>query len=135
MGNIAKDVTISEVARRAGIRPSAIRYYESVALLPAPRRVNGRRRYDEGVLRALAIIQLAQQAGFTIPEIRTLFTGFAPDTPISSRWQTLAETKIAEVDALIARAQSVKRLLEECILRCRCLTFEECAALVQSKAG
>ncbi|HUY79388.1 MAG TPA: MerR family transcriptional regulator [Ktedonobacterales bacterium] len=128
------DLMISEVARRASVRPSAIRYYESVGLLPAPRRVNGQRRYDASVLQALAIIQLAQQAGFTIPEIRTLFTGFAPDTPISSRWQTLAQTKLAEVDALILRAQSVKRLLEEGILRCRCLTFEECAALIQRNA-
>jgi len=129
------DLMISDVARRAGVRPSAIRYYESVGLLPAPRRVNGQRRYDANVLQGLAIIQLAQQAGFTIPEIRTLFTGFAPDTPISSRWQTLAQTKLAEVDALILRAQSVKRLLEEGILRCRCLTFEECAALIQGDAS
>ena len=40
-------LTISEVARQAGIRASAIRYYESVGLLPPPQRVSGQRRYHE----------------------------------------------------------------------------------------
>ncbi len=125
-----ENITISEVARQAGIRPSAIRYYESVGLLQAPRRVSGHRRYDTSVLQRLSIIQLAQQAGFTVSEIRTLFTGFAADTPASERWHALAQSKLAEVDALIHRAQGMKRLLEESLLQCRCLTLEECAQYV-----
>lgn len=125
-----ENITISEVARQAGIRASAIRYYESVGLLQAPRRVSGRRRYDASVLQRLSIIQLAQQAGFTVSEMRTLFTGFAADTPASERWHALAQAKLAEVDALIRRAQGMKRLLEESLLQCRCLTFEECAQYV-----
>jgi MerR family redox-sensitive transcriptional activator SoxR len=120
--------TIGEVARRAGIRPSAIRYYESVGLLPAPQRVSGSRRYDASVLQRLALIHLAQEAGFSVAEMRTLFTGFAKDTPASQRWHALAQEKLAEVDAWIKRAQGMKRLLEECLLQCRCLTLEECAA-------
>ena len=95
---------IGEVARRAGIRPSAIRYYESVGLLPASERANGRRQYDAHVLRRLAVIQAAQQAGFTIAEIRTLVDGFPVGTPPSARWQALAHRKLDEVDALIRRA-------------------------------
>jgi MerR family redox-sensitive transcriptional activator SoxR len=125
-----EDITISEVARQVGIRASAIRYYESVGLLPAPRRVSGRRRFDASVLQRLAIIQLAQQAGFTVSEMRTLFTGFAADTPASERWHALAQAKLAEVDALIRRAQGMKRLLEESLLQCRCLTLEECVQYV-----
>ena len=63
------DLAIGDVARRAGIRPSALRYYESIGLLPQPRRVNGRRRYDESTVRMLKLIQLAQGAGFTVAEI------------------------------------------------------------------
>src|SRR5215211_1580597 len=48
---VAGGMTIGEVARKAGIRPSALRYYESVDILPKPERVNGRRRYDGEVLR------------------------------------------------------------------------------------
>lgn len=125
-----KELTISEVARRVGIRPSAIRFYESSGILPAPRRVSGRRRYDEGVLQRLAIIQLAQEAGFTVAEIKRLFFDFAAETPAWERWQALATRKLTEVDALINRAQQMKRLLEEGLLQCRCLTLEECAHMV-----
>src|SRR2546427_66794 len=122
-----EELTIGAVAQRAGIRPSAIRYYESVEFLPAPRRINGRRLYDSSVLDRLAVIQMAQQAGFTVSEIRTLFNGFTAETPASARWEELAHQKLVEVDALMRRAQAMKRLLEEELLRCRCLTLDECA--------
>lgn len=64
------DLTIGEVARRAGLRPSALRYYESVGILSPPQRVSGQRRYDATALQRIALIQLAQRAGFTIAEIR-----------------------------------------------------------------
>ncbi len=126
-------LTIGEVAQRAGIRASAIRYYESVEVLPAPQRINGRRRYDSGVLERLAVIQLGQQAGFTVAEIRTLFNGFTPETPASARWEALAQQKLAKVDALIRRAQAMKRVLEEQMLRCRCLTLDECARYLREQ--
>ena len=130
---MTEELTISEVARRAALRPSAIRYYESIGLLPAPRRVSGRRRYDASVLQRLNIIQLAQEAGFSVAEIKRLFYDFDVDTPASERWQALATQKLAEVEALIARAQGMKRLLEECLLKCRCLSLEECARLIDER--
>ena len=68
-------LTIGAVARRAGLRPSALRYYEDEGLLPAPARVNGRRRYDTDVFDRLAVIRLAQAAGLTVAEIRTFLHG------------------------------------------------------------
>lgn len=118
-------LTIGEVARRAGMRSSAIRYYESVQVLPAPRRINGRRRYDAGVLRRLAVIQLAQEAGFSMSQIRLLFNNPEGDASLSTRWQAHIHQKLAEVDALIAQAQNMKRLLEEG-LRCGCLNLDDC---------
>ena len=125
-----EELTISEAARRAGIRPSAIRYYESIHLLPTPRRASGRRRYDASVLHRLALIQRAQEAGFTVAEIKGLFYDFAAETPASERWQALAQRKLVEVEALIIRAQGMKRMLEECVLQCRCPSLEECARLI-----
>lgn len=119
------ELTIGEVARQIGLRPSALRYYESIGLLPASRRVNGRRRYDESILQRLALLQLAQRAGFTMAEIQTLFHGFAPDTPPATRWQELAQKKMGELDSLIARAQQMKHFLEGG-LRCQCLRLEDC---------
>ncbi|HLW03262.1 MAG TPA: MerR family transcriptional regulator [Ktedonobacterales bacterium] len=118
-------LTIGEVARRAGIQPSAIRYYESVQVLPAPERLNGRRRYDAGVLRRLAVIQLAQEAGFSISQIRLLFNNPEGDASLSTRWQAYVHGKLAEVDALIAQAQKMRGLLEDG-LGCGCLNLDEC---------
>jgi MerR family transcriptional regulator, redox-sensitive transcriptional activator SoxR len=130
-----EELTIGQVAQRAGIRASAIRYYESVKVLPAPRRINGRRLYDSSVLDRLAIIQMAQQAGFRVSEIRTLFNGFTAETPASARWQALARQKLVEVDALMGRVQAMKQLLEEGLLRCRCLTLDECAQYLRGRGA
>jgi MerR family redox-sensitive transcriptional activator SoxR len=123
-------MNIGEVARWAGVRPSTLRYYEGVGLLPSPERTNGRRRYDGEVLREvldrLTIVRVAQQAGFTISEIPTLLDGFSEDTPPSERWRVLAREKLTEVDALIERALGMKDLLERG-LRCECLRLEECS--------
>ena len=125
-----KTLSISEVARRVGLKPSALRYYEHAGILTPPGRVNGRRRYDPDVLTRLAIIQLAQQAGFTLSEIRTLFEGFAQDTTPSARWRDLAKTKISEIDDLVRRTQAMRDLLAEG-LRCDCLTLENCDLVMQ----
>ena len=119
-------MSIGEVAQRARVRPSALRYYEGVGLLPPPERENGRRRYDGEVLDRLAVVRVAQQAGFTISEIRTLLDGFSEDTPPSERWRILAQDKLPEVEALVERALSMKDLLERG-LRCECLRLEECS--------
>ena len=103
------EFTIGEVARQAGVRPSAIRFYESIGVLPSPGRVNGRRRYDAEVLSALTIIQVAQRAGFSMAEIKTLFTGFAPGTPASERWHALAGRKLEEVTAQIEQLQAMQK--------------------------
>ena len=127
------EFTIGEVAQRAGIRTSALRYYESIGLLPAPKRINGRRRYGEQSLQLLAVLQLAQKAGFTITEIQTLFHGFKPDTPPAARWRSLAAEKMTELETIIERAQQMKRFLEGG-LRCSCLRLEDCPVSWESEA-
>jgi MerR family redox-sensitive transcriptional activator SoxR len=119
-------VTIGQVAKRSGLAPSALRYYEAEGLLPTAERLNGRRQYDESVFTRLGAIQVAQRAGFTISEIRMLMSGFSDETTPSERWQELARRKLPEVDALLARATEMKRILEEG-LACRCVRLDECA--------
>ena len=84
---MAADLTIGEVARRSRRRPSAVRYYEQVGLLPEPERVGGQRRYDESALKWLAAVEVAQRAGFTLREVGELLSGFSADVPPSERWQ------------------------------------------------
>ena len=117
-------ITIGEVARRAGLKASAIRYYEKIGLLPRTQRISGQRRYETNVLNYLEIIDVARHAGFRIDEIRHLLYGFK-GMPAFRRWQLLAQRKIAEMDDLIARARKMKRLLKKAD-RCKCLDLEDC---------
>lgn len=126
--------TIGELARRAGLRPSALRYYEDVGILPLARRVSGQRRYDDTALRRLEAIRVAQHAGFTLAEIRMLAHGFSPRTPPSARWRELARRKLPEVEDLIARARGMKRLLEAG-LRCECVRLDDCALVAGPRQG
>ena len=119
------DLTIGEVARKAGLQTSAIRYYEKIGLLPKTQRVGGQRRYETSVLNYLEVINVAKRAGFRMDEIRHLFHGFGRGIPAFHRWQLLAQRKIAEMDDLIARAKEMKLLLQKAD-RCKCLDLEDC---------
>ena len=83
-----KTYSIGEIAKRTGIRTSALRYYEEAGILPTPARTNGRRFYDADAIRRVDVLRFAQQAGFSLEEIKTLFHGFGIETPLSTRCTT-----------------------------------------------
>jgi MerR family redox-sensitive transcriptional activator SoxR len=122
-------MSIGEVARRAGVRPSAIRYYESVGVLPQPERTAGQRRYDPSILTWLQLVASASEAGFTMAEIRKLVSGFDPRTPPALRWRELAVRKLEEVDALVARTERMRTVLRNA-LGCGCARLEDCGRLL-----
>ena len=115
---------IGEVAARAGVRVSLIRYYEQIGLLPAADRVSGQRRFDESVLRRLAVIDTAQRAGLSLPEIKELLEH--GDDAMSDRLRELAARRLPEIDALIDRAQQVRSWLEHAA-GCHCTRIDDCA--------
>jgi MerR family transcriptional regulator, redox-sensitive transcriptional activator SoxR len=120
-----EELTISEVARRSGVRATTIRYYESINVLPEPRRANGRRRYDPAILDRLAFVHVAQRLGFTLTEIVLLFEQRDTTVPLSERWQALAREKLADVERLIRHAREVRQSLISG-LRCDCPNLDEC---------
>ena len=115
---------IGEAARRAGVRISLIRYYEEIGLLPEPARLSGQRRYDETVLRRLALIDVAQRAGLTLEEIRELVEH--GNDPMSDRLRAVAEHRLPEIDALIERATRVRAWLQAATT-CGCERIDDCA--------
>ena len=119
-------LSISDVARQVGLRPSAIRYYEQIGLLPPALRVTGQRRYDASALYRLAIIQRARQLGFTLEDIRQLFFGFGYATRASARWRKLSQQKLAELDNLMDGIKAVRQLLKKMTQNCRCETLDQC---------
>jgi len=119
-------LTISDVARQVGLRPSAIRYYERIGILPPGQRVSGQRRYDETILARLAVIQRSRQLGFTLDETRKLFFGFGGNIQASERWQKLSQKKLEELDTMVADIRSVQSLLRKMMERCHCDTLDQC---------
>jgi MerR family mercuric resistance operon transcriptional regulator len=102
---------------------SRIRYYEARGLLAEPERVAGKRRYTGEVFRWLAIIDAAQRVGFTLEEIRDLLG--SREEPAHERLRQLAVSKLPELDDLIARATSVRRVLKMCST-CSCESIDVC---------
>jgi DNA-binding transcriptional MerR regulator len=120
-----KRLSISEVAKEIGVRPSTIRYYEQIGILLPPERVGGQRRYDRTVLSRLAVIQRARQTGFTLNEIRQLFFGFQTRVPPSERWRKMADKKLLELGELMKQIQTMQELLQR-MPNCKCEVLEEC---------
>jgi MerR family redox-sensitive transcriptional activator SoxR len=132
MSRSSETLSIGEVAQKAGVRPSALRYYESVGVLPAPKRQSGQRRYDAGILKQIRFIQSAQKAGLSIAEMKTLLDSPETERPYSERLQELACRKLVEVEKLIADAQAMKQVLEAG-LACRCARLEDCLLFIKEE--
>ena len=131
---VMSQLSISEVARQVGLRPSTIRYYEQVGVLPPAPRKSGQRRYDGAVLRRLAVIQRARDVGFTLDEIRELFFEFGHDTTPSKRWQEMSGRKLVELEVLADRIQLMKRLLTR-LQSCSCTALDECGERLLQHRG
>jgi MerR family transcriptional regulator, redox-sensitive transcriptional activator SoxR len=126
--------SISAVARQFGMRPSAIRYYESIGLLPRIARRQGQRTYDDRALRRLSIIAVARSAGLSLEDIRMLFFGFDARTSTSQRWRELSDRKHAQLEDMkqqIARTQELLRRLGNC----RCESLEKCGEKLRERAS
>jgi MerR family redox-sensitive transcriptional activator SoxR len=124
-----KTMTISEVASEAGIRASAIRYYERCGVLPPAARLSGRRQYDGAVLKQLAVVTLAREAGFTIREVRALFRDFGADATASMRWRTTAAGKLQELEGVLRRTRLMRGVVRA-MMACRCKTLEQCGETI-----
>jgi MerR family redox-sensitive transcriptional activator SoxR len=120
------ELTIGEVARRAGVATSSIRYYERVGLLPEPERFHGQRRYHTDVLGKLGFIDVAQSAGFKLREIKEPIDGVDSTHGMGDQMRSLSSRKLDEVEALLERTKAMKGWLEVA-KECGCATPAECA--------
>jgi MerR family transcriptional regulator, redox-sensitive transcriptional activator SoxR len=119
-------ITIGQLADRFGLNTSAIRYYERVGVLPEPARVSGQRRYGPDAVRRLEVLEVAKRAGFSLDETRVLLRSAEAGTPAFEALRGLAERKLPEVDALIARAQEMRSWLLTAT-DCSCTSLDVCA--------
>lgn len=119
-------LSIGEVADRAGISVSAIRFYERRRLLPEPERVGGQRRYTASAVERLGIIASAKRAGFSLGEVGALLASIDAGAPAHEQLRALATRRLPEVDAQIERAQAMRSWLTAAS-SCRCQTLDACA--------
>ena len=122
---------IGEVARKAGVRTSAIRFYEKTGVLPPAVRQNGQRRYAADAELQLAVVEFARRAVFAIAEIKLLFHGFQKSAPASARWRRLAQKKYTEIDIQIACLKDMQKLLKKS-MRCHCTKLDDCGRILLS---
>jgi len=119
-------LTIGEVARRAGLNPSAIRYYERRGVLPEPDRESGRRRYSGETIQRLHVIDVAKRAGLTLDEAAVLLATADEGEPVSEPLRELAARRLPDIEALIARAEAMRDWLQTATT-CDCRTLDVCA--------
>ena len=113
-------IQIGELSRRTGCNIVTIRYYEQIALLPAPARSAGRYRvYGTADVRRLAFICRARELGFTLDEVRTLLSLSADDgQDTCANVREVAERHLADVRAKIGDLQAMEHVLADAVRRC-----------------
>jgi MerR family redox-sensitive transcriptional activator SoxR len=127
-GGMEKEwLTIGEVAARAGLAASALRFYESEGLIESSRSGGGQRRFHRDMLRRIAFVRVAQRVGLTLGEIEEALAALpASRTPTPADWATLSRSWRPRLDEQIATLERLRDRLTSCI-GCGCLSFKACA--------
>lgn len=123
---IAADLSVGEVARRAGVAVSTLHFYERQGLLASWRNNGNQRRYSRDVLRRVAVIKIAQTTGIPLAEIRqALETLPQGRTPTAKDWERLSARWKDDLDRRIANLENLRDRLSACI-GCGCLSIRDC---------
>lgn len=123
----SKGLSIGALADRTGLAVSAIRYYEAQGLITPWRNAGGQRRFLRADIRRLSFVRIAQQFGFSLPEIRDVL-GQLPGgrTPTRQDWARIGESFRSRLDQRIETLQKLRDNLDGCI-GCGCLSLPNCA--------
>ncbi len=119
-------IPIGELAHRAGVAASALRYYEAQGLITGGRTAGRHRQYPRHVLRRVAFIRAAQQVGLSLEAIRAALAGLPEQrTPTQADWKRLASAWRPMLEDRIRRLAALRDQLDECI-GCGCLSLKAC---------
>lgn len=103
---------ISELAAAAGVKVSAIRFYERRGVLPPPERTSsGYRAYDRAVVDRVRYLKRGQELGFTLTELTALIALGGTAGPLSGEVTARGNAKLAEIDDRIADLVRVREAL------------------------
>ena len=122
-------MNIGQAAKRSGLPPKTIRYYEDIGLVSSLRRDNGFRDYDEKDVHSLRFIARARGLGFTVEECRHLLALYKDPERSSAEVRAAAERHIADIRAKITELQSMEKTLHHLIHACAGDGRPECPIL------
>lgn len=122
-----ESLTIGELAERAGVATSALRYYEERGLISSGRTEGNQRRYQRSTLRTVSVIRAAQEVGLTLAEIERALESLPNSrTPTKADWAKLARGWRSELEERIDELIALRDELDSCI-GCGCLSLKSCA--------
>jgi MerR family transcriptional regulator, redox-sensitive transcriptional activator SoxR len=122
----ARDLSVGQMAARAGVPVSTLHHYEAEGLIRSWRTAAGHRRYDRGELRRVAVVRVAQGVGVSLAEIREALDRLPRDRPLGAKdWAAVSEAWRERLDARIAALVALRDQLGFCI-GCGCLSIESC---------
>jgi MerR family redox-sensitive transcriptional activator SoxR len=121
-----KRFSVGELAARAGVATSALRFYEAHGLIQSERNASGHRRYRPDTLRRVAFIRVAQRIGLSLGEVADAL-GSLPSqrTPTRDDWNELSSRWLPRIDEQIATLELLRDRLDGCI-GCGCLSLDTC---------
>lgn len=120
-------LTIGELAARAGVATSALRFYETKGLIESTRTDGNQRRYPRATLRRVSLIRAGQEVGLTLAELATALERLPHDkTPTKADWERLSRSWRSKLDSQIAELLALRDELSDCI-GCGCLSLKSCA--------
>lgn len=109
--------TIGELAATAQVNVETVRYYQSLGLLPTPKRpLGGIRRYDADALKRLRFIGRAKRLGFTLDEVNALVE--LSDGRHCRETQDLAAKKLEGMEQKLSDLRAMRKVLKGLIERC-----------------
>lgn len=115
-------IGIGDLAAAASLKPTTIRYYESLGLVAPVSRASGRRRFDAAAVRRLKVVAVLKTAGFGLDEIRQLVEPATSDPQLRSN---LVRRRLRAVQSSIRQLQAVETALVATI-DCGCASIEHC---------
>ncbi|MBS8229051.1 redox-sensitive transcriptional activator SoxR [Vannielia litorea] len=129
-------LSIGQFAERAGLAVSALRYYEAEGLIAPMRAPSGQRRFRRADIRRVSFIRIAQQFGYTLPQIKALMEALPESrTPTAKDWRRISEEFRDSLDQRIETLRRLRDDLDGCI-GCGCLSLERCTLYnAQDKAA
>ena len=120
-------LTIGQLAERAGVATSAIRFYESRGLIRSVRTTGNQRRFEQATLRRIAFIRTAQRVGLSLEEVTAALAKLPENrTPTKADWSRLSRAWRPRIDEQIERLERLRDKLDGCI-GCGCLSLRTCA--------